>query len=117
MNDILINLQWFTTIGLCGQVAIGVYGSFGLIACVASAVFLIAGWLVAFILGIHFLNAGHINYYWLSRGHLHNDPVDVRLALDAIRKKIEASEESIRNPNVQLTESVSFTRRASSATM
>ena len=44
----------------------------------------------------HYLAAGHCNFYWQKTGHLHNDPVDLRIALDKLDQSI-ATAKAMRN--------------------
>ena len=44
----------------------------------------------------HYHRAGHCNFYWQKTGHLHNDPVDHRIALDKLDQRI-ATAKAMRN--------------------
>lgn len=92
-NDLVINLIWLVTISLLVTFTVCVYGHYGNGALIAMGSSSLVCWLVAFCVGLHFMRAGHVNYYWISHGGAFDDPIDIGIAMAELEKVITASEE------------------------
>lgn len=95
-NDFVINLVWVTTISLLLTHAVSVFGNYGLPATIATGVAAVTTWSLAFVVGLHFMRAGHVNYYWVCRGHTLNDPIVLTAAMNRLERIIKAATASTR---------------------
>ena len=50
-------------------------------------------WLHAHHIGKKFMDAGHVNFYWIARGPKAGDPVDIAVPMLALEKVIERAEQ------------------------
>ena len=88
------------TVSLLAMYATAASVAFGVPASVVVGVALLFCWLLAFLCGLHFLNSGHVNYYWFARGHAHKDAVDLRIAMEKLGMLIAHAEADAAPPTL-----------------